>query len=217
MDTTGSMEDYINATRDNIVLILDKIKQVENEYNIIDGGIVGQVVQYKDYRDIYTGEKEEYITNDFEKLKSKLSTFDADGGSSGARKFCWCEDIQGGLIRALKQIKLSEYLEYYHLILIVGDYPNHLDLTDCGVALTDEVEQIKDKWNTIYEEIRSIPKIRIMFMPVSCGEIVNTMKRMQSELGSEIVDSAEVTTETNFIEVVTQTAITEYKRFIGIS
>ncbi|CBK22809.2 uncharacterized protein [Blastocystis hominis] len=217
MDTTGSMEEYINATRDNIVLILDKIKQVENEYNIIDGGIVGQVVQYKDYRDVYTGEKEEYITNDFEKLKSKLSTFDADGGSSGARKFCWCEDIQGGLIRALKQIKLSEYLEYYHLILIVGDYPNHLDLTDCGVALTDEVEQIKDKWNTIYEEIRSIPKIRIMFMPVSCGEIVNTMKRMQSELGSEIVDSAEVTTETNFIEVVTQTAITEYKRFIGIS
>ena len=54
-------------------------------------------------------------------------------------------------------------------------------------------------------------------MPVSDAVITKTMERMQSALGPEIVDSAEVTNQTNFVQVVTQTAITEYKRFIGIS
>ena len=215
MDTTGSMGCYINATRDNIIKILDKLKQVESECDIAEGGIVGQVVQYKNFRgstyDDLPGEKEEYITNDFDRLKHKLASFRSSGGCDG------CGDIQGGLIRALEQMKQPEYVDYSHLVLIVGDYPYHGDKPGCSVKTFMDGRNINDVWKDLYTEIRGFKEIRIMFMPVSCGQIVNTMKRMQSELGPEIVDSAEVTTETNFIEVVTQTTVTEYKRFIGIS
>ena len=217
MDTTGSMSGYINKTRDNILVILQKLKQIERDYQLPEGGIVGQVVQYKDYIDSMIGETDEYITSGFERLKKKLASFKARGGSSGAPTFCWCENIQGGLIRAIEQIKKPNYYGYDHLILIAGDYPNHLDLPDCKIATTDKASEIESQWKVIYEEIRSIPSIRIMFMPVSCGEIVNTMKRMQSELGPEIVDSAEATTETDFVDVITYTAVTEFKRFIGIT
>ena len=78
-------------------------------------------------------------------------------------------------------------------------------------------ESIETVWEEIYRDIRSFNGIRVMFMPIRPAEIKLTMDRMQRALGPKIVNSAEVTTETNFVQVVTQTAITEYKRFIGIS
>ena len=179
---------------------------------------MGQVVQYKDYADTMTGERSEYITDNFTKLKDKLATFEADGGASGCGcDYGWCEDIQGGIIRALEQMKRSPYNKYNHLILVVGDYPNHGDHKNCKLTCTKNGENINTIWNNIYRDIRSFSNIRIMFMPVSENVITLTMKRMQSALGSKIVDSAPVTTETNFVKMVTDTAITEYKRFVGIS
>ena len=218
MDTTGSMESYINATRDNIVRILNELEQIERANHLPKGGIVAQVVQYKDYADEMTGETAEYITHDFGKLKDKLASFCPDGGDDGCDcDYGLCEDIQGGLIRALRQMKQAPYNTYNHLILVVGDYPNHGDHPRCTLSHTKNGESINKLWNIIYKDIRSLPSIRVMFMPVSDAVITNTMDRMQRALGPKIVDSAEVTTETNFVQVVTQTAITEYKRFIGIS
>ena len=56
-----------------------------------------------------------------------------------------------------------------------------------------------------------------MFMPVSNNNLERTANIMQKGLGKTIVNSAPVTTETNFVKMVTDTAITEYKRFVGIS
>ena len=165
-----------------------------------------------------TGETAEYITNDFGRLRNKLATFCPDGGDDGIGcGFGLCEDVQGGLIRALEQMKRPPYNTYNHLILIVGDYPNHGDHPDCGITHTYNGESIEGLWNNIYRDIRSLPSIRVMFMPVSASKITLTLERMRSALGSEIVDSAIASTETNFVEVVTKTTITEYKRFIGIS
>ena len=217
IDTTGSMSSYIDATKENIVAILNQLKKIERDYHLPKGGIVGQVVQYKDYADTMTGERSEYITDNFTKLKDKLATFEADGGDSGADRFCWCEDIQGGLIRALEQMKQSPYNTYNHLILVVGDHPNHGETDDCKIKNSGKLQTISKQWDRIYRDIHSLYSIRIMFMPISPANITHTMKRMQSALGSKIVDSAPVTTETNFVKMVTDTAITEYKRFVGIS
>ena len=211
MDTTGSMSSYINATRDNIVQILNKLKQIEKDYHLPEGGIVGQVVQYKDFGDSLLGDTEEFITNDFKRLERKLATFEASGGGDT------CEDIQGGLIRALEQMKRSPYNTYNHLILVVGDYPNHGETKNCHVNDSKKLRTIRQQWNSIYKDIRSFSNIRVMFMPVNEIEITHTMRRMQSALGTNIVDSAPVTTETDFVKMVTDTAITEYKRFVGIS
>ena len=172
---------------------------------------MGQVVQYKNFNDHLHGEKQEYITDDFNSIKLKLASFRASGGGDG------CGDIQGGLIRALEQMKLSPYDNYSHLILIVGDYANHVDTIGCNVREYINGMSIEEVWYYIYEDILSFANIKIMFMPIYPAGIKCTMKRMEQALGNTIVESAEVTTETNFVEVVTSTTVNEYKRFIGIS
>ena len=215
MDTTGSMDPYINATRDNIVQILNQLKRIERDYRLPVGGIVGQVVQYKDFEDTLHGEKVERITSDFEWLKYKLASFRASGGGDT------CEDIQGGLIRALEQMNQPPYDKYNHLILVVGDAHNHEDGNKgngCSYDFNETYKMSFDEvWTVIYRRIRRFKGIRVMFMPVSDDLLLRTAFAMQSALGSEIVDSAAVTTETNFVQVVTNTTIKEYKRFVGIS
>ena len=215
MDTTGSMSPYIKATKENIIKILQEIKKVEKEHHLLESAIVGQVVQYKDFRDSLTGELEEYITNDFDRLKQKLASFKASGGGDT------CEDIQGGLIRALEQIMRPEYKEYNHLILIVADAHNHEDgKEDNGCDYYRNVTYEKSfasVWEDIYEMIRQINSIRVMFMPVSNRLLLKTAGIMQSVLGTKLVNSVPVTTETNFAEIITNTTVTEYKKFIGIS
>ena len=218
IDTTKSMRFYINATRDNIEGILDCLKQVESDLHLEKGGIVGQVVQYKDYADKMTGETEEYITNNFSRLKNKLASFEAKGGHSGLHcDFRWCENIQGGLLRALEQITKEPYRDYNHLILIVGDYPNHGEDDYCELTQTLSGEYISDLWDDIYQKIRLIRKIRVMFMPVNSDDILATMQRMRMSLGKQIVSSTMVSTETNFAEIVKSTTLTEYCGFLGIS
>ena len=217
IDTTGSMGGFIKATRDNIEGILDSLKQVESDLHLEKGGIVGQVVQYKDYADKMTGETEEYITNDFSRLKNKLASFEAKGGADGAGCGKNCEDIQGGLLRALEQITKEPYRNYNHLILIVGDYPNHGEDDYCELTQTLSGEYISDLWDDIYQKIRLIRKIRVMFMPVNSDDILATMHRMQLSLGKQIVSSTMISTETNFADIVKSTTLTEYCGFLGIS
>lgn len=72
IDTTRTMKYYIDAIIDNIEGILDSLKQVKSDYILYDGGIVGQVVHYKDYANKIKGETEEYITDDFLDSKANL-------------------------------------------------------------------------------------------------------------------------------------------------
>ena len=212
IDTTGSMSSYINATRDNIVQILDTLKKVEEEYGLPSGGIVAQVVQYKDFNDELTGVTDEFITNYFYHLEYKLSSFRASGCGDT------CEDIQGGLIRALDEMEREPYDKYNHLVLIVGNAHNHEDYDeDCSYTKNATYKKsFAGVWDDIYCRIRRFRSIRVMFMPVSGNLLLRTAKIMESGLGSSIVDSASVSTEEDFVDIVTKTTVREYKRFIGI-
>ena len=215
MDTTGSMSSYIKATKERINEILEKLKQIEKYYELDEGGIVGQVVQYKDFKDELTGELEEYITNDFDRLKNKLASFNAKGGGDT------CEDIQGGLIRALEQMRQPEYRDYNHLVLIVADAHNHEDDTEddcCDYFQNVTYEKsFGSVWEDIYDMIRDFQKIRIMFMPVSNHDLERTAMIMEKGLGSLIVNTSILSTEENYGEVITRVVTSEYKRFISIS
>ena len=216
IDTTGSMGPYISATRDNIENLIDSLNQLEKECGLPEGGIVCQVVQYKDYADKMVGEVEEYITGDVSRLKNKLNSFKANGGADGAGCGSNCEDIQGGLIRALEQMKKPPFRNYNHLVLIVGDYPNHGDFDQCKITKNRDGELLDDVWERIYKEIRSLNSVHIMFMPVNFAEIVTTMKRMQRKLGTDIVNSTSAN-RSNFVKIITETTVNEYKKFVGIS
>ena len=215
MDTTGSMSSYIKATKEKINEILEKIKQIKEYYELDEGGIVGQVVQYKDFKDELTGELEEYITNDFDRLKNKLASFNAKGGGDT------CEDIQGGLIRALEQMSQPEYKDYNHLVLIVADAHNHEDgKEDCGCDYRQNVTYEKSfasVWEDIYDMIRDFQRIRIMFMPVSSHDLERTAKILEKGLGSYIVNISTLSTEENYGDAITRVVTSEYKRFISIS
>lgn len=112
-------------------------------------------------------------------------------------------------------------MEYNHLILIVADAHNHEDgKEDDGCDYYRNVTYEKSfasVWEDIYEMIRQINSIRVMFMPVSNRLLLKTASIMQSVLGTKLVNSVPVTTETNFAEIITNTTVTEYKKFIGIS
>ena len=177
------------------------------------GELVGQVVQFNECEDNPSDNTEENITNNMIALKKKIYSLKARSEECVSSK-CSCKNIQEGLIRALKSIKRSDYLEYHHRIIIIGDYPNHLDHEDCQYAGTDKVDQIENTWNLIYQEILSIPNRRIIFLPLGCGQIVNTMRRMQSRLGSYIVTQFAKATTTSQNSNNTPK---DSKQFIGIT
>ena len=55
IDTTLSMDEYIKGARDCIVQILNEMKNIQKERGVEGEGIVGQIVQYKDYQDEVRG------------------------------------------------------------------------------------------------------------------------------------------------------------------
>ena len=117
----------------------------------------------------------------------------------------------------MEQVKQAPYNTFNNLILVVGDFPNHGDNKKCEITHTLQGNCINDIWDKIFEDIRSLPKIRVLFMPINRSSIKLTMRRMRAALGETIVSSTAVTKETDFARIVTETAISEYIRFIGIS
>ena len=139
--------------------------------------------------------------------------------ANGIKPIIGCEVYVAPRSRNDKDAELDS--KYNHLILVVADAHNHEDnSTEYRCDYTHNItynKSFSQVWDDIYVMIKRFKNIKIMFMPVSNQLLLRTAQIMYNALGSEIVDSAEVTTETNFVQVVTQTAITEYKRFIGIS
>ena len=123
------------------------------------------------------------------------------------------------MIRALDEMEREPYDKYNHLVLIVGNAHNHEDYDeDCSYTKNATYNKsFAGVWDDIYCRIRRFESIRVMFMPVSGNLLLRTAKIMERGLGSEIVDSASASTETDFVDIVTKTTVREYKRFIGIS
>ena len=214
MDTTGSMKDYIEATKNNITNVLtmlqDEVKRLKLSRIIQEGYIVGQVVEYKDFND--TISSTEFITEDFTRLKAKLATFDADGGGD------YCEDIQDGFERAI--VEMKKYKDYNHMILVCADAPNHVD-DDSSCDYEKNVRHNKSfdsVWKMIYADLRRFHSLKVLFMPVIGDGLMKTAEIMEEGLGKEIVMSQSVSKDgSEFSNCLMDTIRDGFRRLPGIS
>ncbi|KAM7454191.1 hypothetical protein BLSTO_05054 [Blastocystis sp. subtype 1] len=113
MDTTGSMRKAINSVKVTIEGLLGKLESIKAKAGGRGGAIVGQIIQYKDYKN--TIDNNCSITSDFSALRRRLEGFSATGGSN----CCGSEDIQYGVKCALANMRQSQYMDYHHMMVIV--------------------------------------------------------------------------------------------------
>lgn len=130
IDTTGSMQDIINAVRDAMKDIAAVIQGVSPKFRI-------GVVQYKDYDDWKEGAKVLVpLTNNVGELVNKLSKTPASGGGDAP------ERVEKGLETALDAAQMGWQKESHKAIVIIGDAPCHDDALAKAVEL---VKNAKDK------------------------------------------------------------------------
>ena len=215
MDTTGSMHSYIEATKNNIMNVLETLQ--EEERRLVKSGkikgshIVGQVVEYKDFGD--TINSSEFITEDFNQLRRKLFAFTATGGC-GCNSYC--EDMQSGFERAIKEMK--KYRDYNHMILVCGDCPNH---SDGGCSRKENPRHHKSfsfVWEMIYQDLRMFPSLKVMFMPVDGDDMLKTARVIEKGLGHDIAQSQAVSNNSKeFANYLIETIRDGFRGLPGIS
>ena len=110
MDITGSMDKFLNFTKEKINSIINKISEVSTV--VVRLGFIG-------YRDDLDNKNYEYfkfpeLSNDVEYFKNLLGTVKVGGGGD-------CEDMAGGLTRALEYDQNSKS----KFALLIADAPCH--------------------------------------------------------------------------------------------
>ena len=212
-DTTGSMGSAICSVKETISSLLRKLEAIKKQHGSRGGAIVGQIMEYKDYGDRINNNCS--ITSDFGELKRRVDGFSACAGSG-----CGCEDMQYGVKCALSNMTQSAYREYYHMMVIIGDYPNHGDDKSCRCYhYKNEREggrSYDSVWNDYFNQMRKMDNLQIWFMPINPGEIRMTYNRFKSNLG----DKVNITSDTSGDQLKTlfDDTITEvYSNLMGIS
>ena len=220
MDTTGSMCEAIESVKQTIEGLLKKLEAMKKEHGGRGGAIVGQVIQYKDYSERSDTDNNCRITSNFGELRRRLEEFDANGGGSGLGTWCLCEDIQYGVKCALSNMTQSAYKDYYHMMVIIGDYPNHGDDRSCGCSKERNPQEggrsFDSVWNDYFNQMRRMDNLQIWFMPISPGDIRKTYDKFKSNLG----DKVNITSDTSGDQLKTlfDDTITEvYSNLMGIS
>ena len=184
MDTTGSMCSAINSVKESIENLLRELESIQLQSGGT-GSIVGQVIQYKDYSERSETDNNCSITSDFSQLRRRLEDYCADGGGDGSLCGSFCEDMQYGVKCALANMTQSQYKDYYHMMIIIGDYPCHGDDPNerCYNATNPrEGRKINDLWSDYFSQMKSFEHLQVWFMPISPGEIRLTYNRFNSNL-----------------------------------
>jgi len=142
MDTTGSMEEYVNATKVGLIDIMEKIIKCCNEMVNINLGFIG----YKDVAEINEGD---YVDMDFTKeyydIKDKISKIIVGGGDDTA------EDVAFAFERALKKNWGKESIKFAVLICDAPCHglkyhdPNLMDYYATGSPNRENIEKLVEK------------------------------------------------------------------------
>ena len=142
MDTTGSMEEYVNATKVGLIDILEKIIKCCDEMVNINLGFIG----YKDVAEINEGD---YVDMDFTKeyydIKDKISKIIVGGGDDTA------EDVAFAFERALKKNWGKESIKFAVLICDAPCHglkyhdPNLMDYYATGSPNRENIEKLVEK------------------------------------------------------------------------
>ena len=144
MDTTGSMYSAINSVKETIENLLRELESIQLQIGGT-GSILGQIIQYKDYSERSRTDNNCSFTSDFSQLRRQLENYCACGGGDGSLCGAACEDMQYGVKCALANMTQSQYKDYYHMMIIIGDYPCHGDdPNECCYNATNPKEGRKE-------------------------------------------------------------------------
>ena len=142
MDTTGSMEEYVNATKVGLIDIMEKIVQCCDEMININLGFIG----YKDVAEISQGD---YVDMDFTReyydIKDKISKIIVGGGDDTA------EDVAFAFERALKKNWGADSIKFAVLICDAPCHglqyhdPNLMDYYCSGSPNRENIEKLVEQ------------------------------------------------------------------------
>lgn len=210
LDCTDSMQRYIDSTRDIIKDIYDDISSIKRSSQINkESDICGMFIGYKDF-DV----KEPYycsnVTDNFDEIKFCLSNAIASGGED------YNEDISGGVELALKHIEKKQ--GYKHLILIVGDQPNHGDGPGDKIQYKYKHPYTNETWDEVWKRIGlKLDNLDadVHFLSVYGKYIFKTAERI-SKFHSKIF-MHESKKDLYFSETLKNIISEQYKQYVGIS
>ena len=177
VDTTASMSKQLVAVKKSVESIYKSIQNSMKEKGVTDRNIVGQISPYKDYSERFacrgTG-----ILLDFEKVQEGLDHIQFGGGSDGPMHCdCPCEDIQLGVERALDALESDEVVDMSHVLVIVGDAPQHGDNNDCKCS--DKLHPVEgcsmnEVWRRLLDRIGGLRSKKVIFVPLGDGSLNHT-------------------------------------------
>lgn len=110
VDTTGSMQDDIDAVKAKLSALVDGLAKTNPDYQC---GVVG----YKDLKDDYLTKNFQALTHDKAAIQSGISALRAGGGGD------WREHVYAGLDTGLREFQWRAGAE--HRIILIGDAPPH--------------------------------------------------------------------------------------------
>lgn len=115
VDTTGSMQDDIDAVKAKLTELIDSLAASNADYECA-------VVAYRDVGDDYVSKLVQPLTNDRAAIQSAIASLAADGGND------WREHVYAGLDTALREPAWRPGTT--RRIILIGDAPPHEDYSD---------------------------------------------------------------------------------------
>ena len=119
----------------------------------------------------------------------------------------------------MANMRQSQYKDYHHMMVVVGDAANHGDYKDCKCySMCNPLEgnrSYDSVWNDYFSQMKSFENLQVWFMPISPGLIRLTYNRFNSNL-----KDVHITEDTSGdqLKTVFDNTITEvYSALMGIS
>ena len=130
VDTTGSMQDDIDAVKDKLSDLIDTLAAAHPDWQI-------GVATYRDRGDEYLSKTVQTLTHDKALAQAGVAALKADGGGD------YREHVYAGLDTSLREQPWRD--DAAHRILLIGDAPPHESYTDDARNFTNTTQLAKDK------------------------------------------------------------------------
>ena len=197
MDTTGSMEQYVEVTKKKLLLIIDKIKEKNNNVTINLG-----FIEYKDVIEIYENKCLDIdFTEEYSLVKEQINMIKVGGGDDTAEDVAW----------AFEKVNKKNWKSNCKVVILVTDAPCHgikyheKNLMDnypngvlCSINIEESVDQmaknqiclicikLKEDTNIMYKIFKDIyKKNNCLFdiVPInSSDKLIDQISKKTSEI-----------------------------------
>lgn len=134
LDTTGSMQPHIDAVKNNLVTLVNRIEKWAKDEKI---SIRLALVFYRDKHDAYIAKTELDFTTDYKNMQTAIKDAKADGGGDTP------EAALDAIVHA--QTKLGWKPTAQRKIILISDAPGHPTTTDGKYATSDVTKACRDR------------------------------------------------------------------------